>query len=99
MKNHVQLSLIALLIVVLGAVNVFGQATASGTIQGTVTDNSQAVVVGAQAVAANKETGASRTTTTDGTGSYRFELLPAGTMWSASQSPGLRNKCRTLRSL
>ena len=78
MKSLPRISLFALLIVLLSAVHVFGQATASGTIEGTVTDNSQAVVVGAQAVAVNKGTGASRSATTDGTGSYRFELLPAG---------------------
>ncbi len=78
MKSLPRISLFALLIVLLSAVHVFGQATASGTIEGTVTDNSQAVVVGAQAVAVNRGTGASRSATTDGTGSYRFELLQAG---------------------
>jgi outer membrane receptor protein involved in Fe transport len=56
----------------------FGQATASGTIQGTVFDKSQAVVVGAEVVLTNKATAMTRTTTTNDTGSYRFDLVAAG---------------------
>jgi len=42
----------------------FGQATASGTIQGTVLDKSQAAVSGAQVEATNKATGSVRSTVT-----------------------------------
>lgn len=56
----------------------FGQATASGTIQGTVLDKSQAAVGGAQVEAKNKATGAVRSTVSSDTGYYRFELLSAG---------------------
>jgi len=62
-----------------GATYVLGQATAAGTIQGTVTDKSNAVVAGAQVVATFKATGLSRTATTSDTGTYRFDLLQAGT--------------------
>lgn len=67
-------------IVVLGCANgyLFAQATASGSILGTVVDPSQAVIVGAEVVATNTATGANRTATTDNTGGYRFDLLPAG---------------------
>jgi len=57
----------------------FGQATATGTIQGTVTDKSNAVVSGAHVTATFKATGLTRTATTNETGSYRFDLLQAGT--------------------
>jgi len=57
----------------------FGQATATGTIQGTVTDKSNAVVTGAQVTATFKATGLTRSATTNETGSYRFDLLQAGT--------------------
>ena len=45
--KHIQVLLLATLVAVLGSGNLFGQATATGTIQGTVSDQSQAVVAGA----------------------------------------------------
>src|SRR2546430_10218812 len=62
-----------------GSGNASAQATASATIQGTVTDKSGAVVSGAQVVAKNKATDLTREATTSETGYYRFELLPVGT--------------------
>jgi outer membrane receptor protein involved in Fe transport len=62
----------------LAAGQLFGQATATGTIQGTVTDKSQAVVAGAQITAIFKATGVTRTATTNDTGSYRFDFVQAG---------------------
>ena len=59
--------------------NIFGQATASGTIVGTVTDQSQAVIPGAEVIITNKATGDKRTTESNGLGNYRFDLLSAGT--------------------
>src|SRR3984885_10243383 len=63
----------------LGSTNVFAQATASGTIQGTVKDTSGAVISGAKVVATSKTTDTTRTTTTSSDGDYRFELLPVST--------------------
>ncbi len=63
---------------VFSATNLFAQATASGTILGTVFDKSQAVVVGADVVLTSKATGVTRSTTTNDTGNYRFNLIPAG---------------------
>jgi outer membrane receptor protein involved in Fe transport len=57
----------------------FAQATATGTIQGAVFDPSQAVVAGAEIVVTRKATGETRTATTDNSGNYRFDLLPADT--------------------
>jgi hypothetical protein len=68
--------LIALLALCTG--QLFAQATATGTIQGTVTDKSQAVVVGAEVTATQVGTGIARTTTTNAAGNYRFELMSAG---------------------
>jgi len=67
------------LLLSLGSTKAFAQATASATIQGTITDKSGAVVAGAEIVAKNKGTDITRTTSSDETGSYRFELLPVGT--------------------
>jgi len=60
------------------SVSVFAQATASATLEGTVTDKAQAVIKGASVTITNKATAVSRTVTTNDTGSYRFELLSAG---------------------
>src|SRR5436853_825651 len=67
------------LLLSLGRTKAFAQATASATIQGTITDKSGAVVAGAEVVVKNKATDITRTTSSDETGSYRFELLPVGT--------------------
>ncbi len=77
LKRH--LLLLMLLVSALWSGNLFAQATASGTIQGTVTDSSGAVVVGAEVQVTQKSTGLVRSTATDQTGSFRFELLPAST--------------------
>src|SRR6516225_10683160 len=78
-KPHVRAFLTLLVLLALSGCYLLGQATATGTIQGTVTDRSQAVVVGAQVVVTLKATDATHTTTTNETGSYRFDFMPAGT--------------------
>lgn len=70
--------LVALFVTLSSATFLFGQATATGTIQGTVTDKSQAVVAGAEVTATFKATGAVRTAATSDTGSYRFDFAQAG---------------------
>ena len=74
LKAAIYLSLLAFLIP-----QVVAQATASGTVLGTISDPSQAVVNGAKVTIASVSTGAERTTVTSSEGSYRFDLLPAGT--------------------
>jgi hypothetical protein len=49
-----------------------------GSISGTVTDPQGAVVSGAQVKATNTATGAVLTTTSDSSGLFRFNLIPAG---------------------
>jgi hypothetical protein len=62
------------------AANLYGQAaTASATLQGTVTDTSGAVVPNAEVRITHKETGLARTTASGPEGQYRFDLLPPGT--------------------
>jgi len=66
-------------LVVLSTIPLFGQATANASLQGTVTDKSQAVIGNkAEITITNKETGATKTTTANDTGGYRFDSLPAG---------------------
>ena len=81
MKRLAYLLLAGVLLLSLGSVKAFAQATASGTIQGTVTDKSGAVVSGAQVVAKNRATDTTRTATSNDTGYYRFELLPVCASW------------------
>ena len=78
MKRLTYFVLIGIVVLSLGGGNAFAQATASATIQGTVTDKSGAVVSGAQVAAKSKATDLSRTTSTNETGYYRFDLLPVG---------------------
>src|SRR5437016_10899124 len=78
MKRLAYVLLVGVLLLSLGSGNAFAQATASGTIQGTVTDKSGAVVSGAQIVAKSKATDSTRAAATDDTGYFRFELLPVG---------------------
>src|SRR5437879_279284 len=54
----------------------YGQAT--GTIHGTVFDNSGAVVAGAQISAISSQTNQPRVTTTNSSGDYILPLLPVG---------------------
>ncbi|HUI55045.1 MAG TPA: TonB-dependent receptor [Bryobacteraceae bacterium] len=56
----------------------YAQATATGTIQGSVIDQTQGVIVAAEVLITNKATGERRTTSTNGVGYYRFDLLSAG---------------------
>ena len=61
-------------LVLLCTVSMFGQATANASLQGTISDKSQAVI-GNKAVVTltNIETGATRTGNTNDAGEYRFD--------------------------
>jgi hypothetical protein len=52
--------------------------TFRGTIMGTVTDNTTAVIPGADVSAKNTETGLTRTTSTDSVGNFTIPELPIG---------------------
>ena len=77
-QKHVYVCLVVLFVALFGSERLLSQATATGTIQGTVSDKSQAVVAGAEVVAIFKATGVTRNTTTNDTGNYRFDFVPAG---------------------
>jgi hypothetical protein len=63
----------------LAAVSSRAQVNATGTLVGTVTDPTAAVVPGAIVKATNTQTGLLRESKTNDAGQYRFDLLPAGT--------------------
>ena len=54
------------------------QTAATGALQGTVTDNSGAVIPNATVTLTSAATGQARTATTGGDGAYGFPLLPPG---------------------
>ena len=68
-----------LLLMLLAVAASVSAQTFRGTILGTVTDPSGAVVAGAQVTVKNTGTGLQRTTTTSGDGSYSLPELPIGT--------------------
>ncbi|MFL6313423.1 MAG: TonB-dependent receptor domain-containing protein [Terriglobales bacterium] len=75
-------------LVLLSSASLFGQATANASLQGTITDKSQAVISKAQVTLTNKQTGATKTTTTNDTGGYQFESLSAGMYSIKATAPG-----------
>ena len=76
-------------LVLLCTVSMFGQATANASLQGTISDKSQAVI-GNKAVITltNIETGATRTSNTNDAGEYRFDSLSAGMYSVKATAPG-----------
>ena len=68
--------------------NFFGQVNSSATLSGTVTDNSRALVPGAQVRVSDRETGLERSTITTNSGTYQFDLLPAGRYQVRITMPG-----------
>src|SRR5438067_6503328 len=69
----------------------FAQGGATGAITGTVQDPSGAVVAGAEVRIVNQDTGVlTRTTKTDGNGSFTATLLPVGTYTLSVTSPGFQ---------
>src|SRR5437016_8158964 len=69
----------------------FAQGGATGAITGTVQDPSGAVVAGAEVRIVNQDTGVlTRTTKTDGNGSFTATLLPVGTYTLGVTSPGFQ---------
>src|SRR5215472_16274205 len=79
MKGKQRCMLIAVMgCLLLSCANLWGQANTTSSLQGTIADKTQAVISKAEVTITNKETGATRTAKTTGTGEYRFEVLPAG---------------------
>ena len=99
MKRLTYLLLVGIVLLSLGSGNAFAQATASGTIQGTVTDQTSAVVSGAQVEAKNKATGVVRTAISNDTGVYQFELLPVGIYTVKVTKTGFSGVAQTIEIL
>ena len=73
---------------------VFGQAV-NGTLLGTLTDSSGAVVAGAQITVTEVQTGIPHTTTSNASGNYVFPDLPPGSYNVTSEAHGFKKETRT----
>lgn len=99
MKKITFVAIYLLLFALMAPHAVFGQATASGTISGTISDPSQAVINGAEVTITSVSTGASRTMVTNNAGSYRFDLLPAGAYKLTVKANGFSTAVQNLELL
>ncbi len=77
--RSVLVSIFALTFLLLCVVNPSIAQTQTGSITGTITDATGAVLVGASVTVTNAGTGVSQTVTTDAQGRYLVALLPVGT--------------------
>src|SRR5262245_39675265 len=68
------------------SISALAQSTA--TLQGTVTDQSGAVVTSARVIVRNQATGLERTVQTDNSGNYQVAALPVGTYRMEIQGQG-----------
>ncbi|NNE67264.1 MAG: TonB-dependent receptor [Pyrinomonadaceae bacterium] len=94
-KIFMRLLTIASFSILLGASQIFAQSQAStGTITGTITDVNDAVVPNATVEAVNKDTGASKTTTTNQSGYYQIPLLRPGTYTVKASGGGFAEQSR-----
>src|SRR6266566_370472 len=93
MKLLVGTLLIGMFICVLGSAAAWAQATAQ--ISGTVKDSSGAVLPGVEVTSTQTETGISRTTVTNETGSYVLPNLPLGPYRLQAVLPGFQTYVQT----
>lgn len=81
--------LVALSLALVWCIPAVGQVL-KGSISGTVTDPQNAVVSGATVKATNADTGAVYTSTSDSSGLFRFNLVPAGSYKVEVSSSGFK---------
>lgn len=68
----------------------FAQSSNTSTVSGIVSDPSDAVVPNVAVSITNPQTSFKRETKTDGSGFYRFDLLPPGNYDLSAEAPGFR---------
>ncbi len=84
---------ILLLLALLAASLAFSQAV-SGSLVGTLTDSSGGVVVNAKVTITDRDTGFTRTATTNESGNYAFPDLPPGTYTVTAEQAGFKKVSR-----
>lgn len=80
-------------VILLGACNLLGQDFRA-TLQGTITDPSEASIAGAAVALRNVDTGVERRTTADESGHYLFQFMPVGNYALTASSTGFRTVVR-----
>ena len=93
-RFEIKSSLAALVVLLLLVPAAWGQRV-TGSIIGTVTDPSDAVVPGASVTARNVATNLDRSATTDAAGFYRIDVLPIGTYAVTVEAGGFRREILT----
>jgi hypothetical protein len=82
--------LFALLLVLVFGVVAFAQSGPTGSLSGTMQDQTGAAVSGAKITAANVETGLSRAATADAEGRWQIPVLPAGNYKITVEAAGFK---------
>jgi Carboxypeptidase regulatory-like domain/TonB dependent receptor len=77
-RTHRFMAVAAIGCLLLSCASLWGQVTATASMQGTVQDKSQAVIANGTVTITNKANGATRTTKTDGSGGFKFDPLAIG---------------------
>src|SRR5438045_9273496 len=96
MKDHLRAAIYLFLLVLLAPIVVNAPSTATGTVSGTISDPSQAVINGARVTITSVATGTERTTVTNSAGSYRFDLLAAGAYKLKIEGTGFSSASQSL---
>src|SRR5262245_44033694 len=81
------------------SVPALGQGQVTGTITGTVTDPSGAIIQGARVTATNTATNFKKETQTNGDGFYRLDLLPVGAYNVTTEASGFKQSINNAVSL
>ena len=92
--NSRRISAIALLGLLLAVTPLVAQTT--GSVSGSIKDNSGAVLPGVTVTAANRDSGATRSTVSDASGSYQIALLPPGQYRITADLAGFRPETQDL---
>lgn len=91
---HFRWPFLAIVLAIIACTNgqfLFGQATNTGTVVGTVSDQSGAVVPGANITLTDTSTHTARATVSNGTGQYVFTNVPPGTYDIGVVKPGFES--------
>ena len=87
--KHVRFSVVVCLLALLVPMSMFGQSS-SGSISGTVADETGAVLPGVTITATNIATGVNRMTVSNSVGHYQIGLVPPGTYRVAGELSGFQ---------
>ncbi|PYX95894.1 MAG: hypothetical protein DMG63_18070, partial [Acidobacteria bacterium] len=86
--------MLAACVISITTVQLFGQAV-NGTLLGTVSDSSGAVVAAAKITATETSTGIARATESNSSGNYTFANLPPGTYSVLAEAHGFKKESRS----